>query len=174
MRVFVTGATGFIGSAVVRELIDNGHEVVGLARSDQAAARARSRRRRGPARGLSMTSTACAAAPPRRTASIHTAYIHDFSRMEDAANTDLAADRGPGRDARRQRSAPRHHHRDRAHQAGRAGDRGRPGAVWVGRSPSASRRADGQGAGRTAACARRSCGPARQCTARAITGSSRF
>ena len=64
MRVFVTGATGFIGSAVVAELIDAGHDVTGLARSDEGAAAVQA----AGAEGV-----------------IHTAYIHDFSPTADPA-----------------------------------------------------------------------------------------
>jgi nucleoside-diphosphate-sugar epimerase len=90
MRVFVTGATGFIGSAIVGMLLEAGHEVLGLARSDAAAASLAERGvavRRGdltdPA-GLAAAALACDGV-------IHTAFIHDFSQYVANGETDLRA-----------------------------------------------------------------------------------
>lgn len=90
MRVFVTGATGFVGSAVVEDLIQAGHQVLALVRGDDAAARVALAGAEAHRGDLSAPASLAAAARACDGV-IHTAFIHDFSNMAESAKTDLAA-----------------------------------------------------------------------------------
>ena len=90
MRVFVTGATGFIGSAIVKKLVEAGHQVLGLARSDDAVDALTGlgvEAHRGDLRDLE----SLAAGAKLCQGVVHTAFIHDFSTMASNLETDKLA-----------------------------------------------------------------------------------
>jgi nucleoside-diphosphate-sugar epimerase len=90
MRFFVTGASGWIGSASIKELLANGHQVLGLARSDRSAERVAALGAevlRGDLNDLEGLAAGAAAAD----GVLHLGYHHDFSQMAEAAELDRAA-----------------------------------------------------------------------------------
>lgn len=87
MRVLLTGATGFIGSRIVPELIDAGHHVLGLTRSD-AGARWLAQAGAETLRGTLEDPDSIASGAAQADAVIHTAFDHDFSRFVENCEKD--------------------------------------------------------------------------------------
>ncbi|WP_426329386.1 SDR family oxidoreductase [Pedobacter sp. R-06] len=87
MKVFVTGATGFVGTAVVKELLAHGHKVLGLARSEESVNKliaAGAEAHRGDLNDFESLKSGAIAAD----AVIHLGFVHDFTRFEEMCTLD--------------------------------------------------------------------------------------
>ncbi len=90
MKIFVTGASGFVGSAVVKDLLEHGYEVLGLARSEESAKKLK-------ALGAEVHYGDIKNVDSLKKASeqvdgiIHTAFNHDFTRFQESCNEDKQA-----------------------------------------------------------------------------------
>lgn len=180
MRVFITGASGWIGSAVVPELIGAGHQVVGLARSDASAdalAEAGAEVRRGTLDDLDTLRSAAADAD----GVIHLAFKHDIAfsgGFEDAAEADRRAidtfgEALTGSD-RPSSSPPAHSgwRRDGSRPSRTARSPARSVPTWPAARPSGWPTLTRRSPSRTAASTRRSSGSLPPFTATGTTGSS--
>lgn len=90
MKVFLTGASGFVGSAVVQELIKAGHQVIGLARSEESATAIRESGADVLPGGLENVDILRQGAA-MADGIIHTAFIHDFSQYHKSGEVDETA-----------------------------------------------------------------------------------
>lgn len=96
MRLFITGASGYVGSVVTEKAVRQGHEVVGLVRSDKGADKVRALGAI-PCRGSLEDTAVLAKAARAADAVLHLAFVHEFDRpYAELLGTDIAAIRAMG------------------------------------------------------------------------------